>query len=222
VTGAQLQLAHAGAWASSYSREPAIVAEVELRTYYLRAGDGAPPQLVSYDGFLTDRPVVDHVAALEVELYGTPEPPRPIAGATGGGRVRTTYGPAPPEAGVDDPDDTWGAGENCVFARAGGEVVARLPVLAAGPALVRLAPADLQDGPWCPDASTARYDADLLRVRRAHIRLRIQAAAAMVRGPAGRWFATGGTGREALRLVPDLSVAFDARGAGSATSAARP
>ena len=42
-------------------------------------------------------------------------------------------------------------------------------------------------GPWCPDGvHAARFDADLLRIRRVRLRLRVQVAVAAMRGPAGR------------------------------------
>ncbi len=210
VVGTELRVSHTGPWAGDYDRADAAVVEADARTYFLRTAAGEPGQLVQYDGFVTDRPVVDHVVNLAFEYYGVPEPPAldepvdPLAWTS-----RATYGPPPPRAAVDDPADTWGPGENCAFARAGPTAVPRLAPLGAAPALVRLAPADLRDGPWCPDASHARYDADLLRVRRVHVRLRVQAAAAMVRGPVGALFVRGGTATQAARLVPDLDIAFD-------------
>ncbi len=210
VVGSELHVSHSGLWAGAYDRGDAAAVEVDARTYYLRAAPGAPGQLVQYDGFATDRPVVDHVVSLGFEYYGAPEPPalREYADPSVD-PSHTTYGPPPPPASDDDPGDTWVAGENCVFARTAGVAVPRLAPLGGSTALVRLAPADLQDGPWCPDATRARYDADLLRVRRVHVRLRVQAAAAMVRGPAGSLFARGGTATVAARLVPDLQVDFD-------------
>ncbi|MEZ5283344.1 MAG: hypothetical protein R2712_00775 [Vicinamibacterales bacterium] len=60
--------------------------------------------------------------------------------------------------------------------------------------LSRLRPVDLDDGPWCPDAwSSGRFDADLLRVRRIDIHLRVEARSARFRGPAGILFSRGGT-----------------------------
>lgn len=209
VVRSELHVSHNGPWAGAYDRGAAAV-EVDARTYYLRTAPGQPGQLVHHDGFDTDRPVVDHVVSLGFEYYGVPDPP--VVQEYADPSVdpsRATYGPPPPPASLDDPGDTWAAGENCVFARTSGAAVPRLTSLGASSALVRLAPADLQDGPWCPDATQARYDADLLRVRRVHVRLRVQAAASMVRGPAGVLFARGGTSTRAARLVPDLQAEFD-------------
>jgi Tfp pilus assembly protein PilW len=74
---------------------------------------------------------------------------------------------------------------------------------------VPLTAAQLADGPWRPNASSAnRWDADLLRVRAVTVTLRVQAAIAALRGPAGALFAAAGTGRDASRWVPDTQVTF--------------
>ena len=89
----------------------------------------------------------------------------------------------------------------------------RLAVLgASGPAsaLVPLTDTQLTDGPWCPDETNAnRWDADLLRIRKIGVTLRVQAANAALRGPAGVLFAHGGTSRSRNRWLPDLQVRFD-------------
>ena len=86
----------------------------------------------------------------------------------------------------------------------------RLPVLSEGPALVALEPGAMTDGPWCPNAaSAARFDADLLRIRRVRVRLRVQTGSAVFRGPAGPLFVHGGSARSALRMVPDVELQFD-------------
>jgi Prokaryotic N-terminal methylation motif len=75
--------------------------------------------------------------------------------------------------------------------------------------LVPLPQSQLTDGPWRPDAaSPGRYDADLLRVRRIRVTLRVQAAAAF-RGPAGLLFLRGGTARSSERYLPDREITFD-------------
>ena len=70
--------------------------------------------------------------------------------------------------------------------------------------------ARLSDGPWCPDAfSLNRYDADLLRVRRIAVTLRVETPLSALRGPASVLFARGGTSRTAIGWVPDQEVRFD-------------
>jgi prepilin-type N-terminal cleavage/methylation domain-containing protein len=74
---------------------------------------------------------------------------------------------------------------------------------------VPLSPAELTDGPWRPDAaSEQRYDADLLRVRRVRVTLRVQAAS-QFRGPAGHLFRRGGTSTAGERYLPDREITFD-------------
>jgi hypothetical protein len=96
-----------------------------------------------------------------------------------------------------------------------GTQVPRLVALGAGgPALVRLTPSQLTDGPWCPDdVSTNRYDADLFRVRRVGVRIRLQTGNALLRASLasgrGALFANPGTAMNAARMVPDQSIQFD-------------
>jgi len=101
----------------------------------------------------------------------------------------------------------WGPGENCVVADAGGP---RLPRLSPAPSPVPLDPAWFHDGPWCPDGvHAARFDADLLRIRRVRLRLRVQVALVAMRGPAGRLFAKGGTAASSDLFAPDQEVVLD-------------
>jgi hypothetical protein len=68
----------------------------------------------------------------------------------------------------------------------------------------------LTDGPWCPDATfPTRYDADLLRIRKIGVRMRVQVASSELRGPAGALFKNGGTGMSSGRMVPDQEIRFD-------------
>src|SRR5690606_38173442 len=159
-------------------------------------------QLTRYDGLATSLPVLDDVVGLSFEYFGVREPPA-IAGV---GPLRATYGPAPPDVGVDDPSDGWGPGENCTFTVIAGAHRSRLSAL--GDESVPLAATMLTDGPWCPDAAAAdRFDADLWRVRRVRVRLRLQAPVAF-RGPAGPFFLNSGTARTRLQ-VPDRAIRFD-------------
>lgn len=171
------------------------------RTYYLRTSAGTT-QLMRYDGLSSTFPVLDDVVGLSFDFFGVREPPA-IAGA---GPLRATYGPAPPDVGVDVPSDTWGPGENCTFTVLSGAHQSRLTALADES--VPLAASSLTDGPWCPDAAAAdRFDADLWRVRRVRVRLRLQAPLPF-RGPAGPFFLNPGTARTRLQ-VPDREVRFD-------------
>jgi hypothetical protein len=75
--------------------------------------------------------------------------------------------------------------------------------------LVRLTAARLTDGPWCPNAaSQRRWDADLLRIRTIAVTVRVQAANAALRGPAGALFRHGGTAHSGNRWLPDQELRF--------------
>ena len=190
----------------------AHIAQVSVDTYYLKSD---PPsgafQLAHYDGFRSDLPVTDQVVDLGFEYYGEPRPPTLLRSLGEADGPWTTYGPRPPEAEVDDPRDTWPAGENCVFALVAGSHVPRLADLSlGGDGLVRLDPASLRDGPWCPDAGVpGRFDADLLRVRKVAVTMRVQVASSALRGPAGVLFARGGISKGGERFVPDQEIRFD-------------
>ena len=85
----------------------------------------------------------------------------------------------------------------------------RLPVLMADHgALVELSLTMLSDGPWC-GAAPYRYDADLLRLRRVRVRLRVQAALVAARGSDPVRFVNVGLAREAAAEAPDLELEVD-------------
>ena len=177
----------------------------ESRTYHLKQDAEGVWQLMQYDGLASDQPAVEDVIALKFEYFGSGGPP--TASLTERGDVRATYGAAPPLPAVDDPGDTWGAGENCTIANAGGQYVPRLPSLGAG--VVPIGQALLEDGPWCPDAAHAfRFDADLLRIRRVRVHVRLQAARPF-RGVPGAWFVNGGAAGDPWRYVPDERITLD-------------
>ena len=180
-----------------------LVAPSTSRTYHRKRDGEGVWQLMQYDGHASDQPAVEDVVDLAFEYFGEANPPAAVV--TQRGRTRATYGPAPPAAGIDDPGDSWGAGENCTFANNGGGHVTRLQALGA-PGIVPIPPAILTDGPWCPDAAHAfRFDADLLRVRSVRVRIRLQATAPF-RGAAGPWFLNSGSAGDSARYVRDEIV----------------
>lgn len=173
------------------------------RTYYLRAG-GAASQLMRYDGRAAAFPVLDDVVLLAFEYFGAAQPPQIVVDEEG---PRATYGPMPPPLDTDDPADAWGPGENCAFAVIGGVRQSRLAAVEDDDR--PLSPSILTDGPWCPDAAAEdRFDADLLRVRRVRVRLRLQAPPPF-RGRAGAFFLHAGTAVDPRRHVPDQEIQFD-------------
>ena len=208
-----LHLQHNGKLSSAYDSGRAVIVEVATHTYYLKTDLNTNTfQLMHYDGAQTDLPVVDNVVKLNFSYFGDPQPPMLIPGKSlcdaGVKGPFTTYGPRPPCIGLA-PKGTYPTGENCAFTVAGGVQVPRLPSLAATTGEVELTPAMLTDGPWCPDPTfDNRYDADLLRIRRVVVTLRVQAAVAALRGPAGLLFTRGGTSTSSQRYVPDQEIKF--------------
>ncbi len=192
----------------------AHVAHVESHTYY---HDSQNLQLRHFDGYQTDLPLVDNVVGLSLEYYGDPQPPvlkKPVTDPKG---PWTTYGPRPPAIGVDDSSDTWPAGENCVFTVSGPNQVPRTQMASLGSPtgpLVKLTTPMLTDGPWCPDENALnRFDADLLRVRKIRVNLRVQTGVDALRGigstAATALFRRSGTSKGGHRYVPDQEIHFD-------------
>lgn len=154
-------------------------------TYWQEDDASGSYQLMFYDGSASgaDVPVVDHFVRLQFEYWGDPQPPARTAPLTE---------------------------ESCLFA-AGDPPTPKLPILGnGGPALVKLTAAMLTDGPWCPDDSAPdRWDADLVRIRRVGVTVRVEAAVASLRGPASALFLHAGTSRGGHAWVPDLEARFD-------------
>jgi hypothetical protein len=212
VNGPDVDLSYAGVPASTYAGGTAVIGHLAAHTYAIRPDpDTAVPQLTHYDGFVTERAVADHVVALSFEYFGEADPPRLRTGAIPGVTAApATYGPGPPAIGVLGASTAWPAGENCLFTVVEGTHVPRLAVLGAPGELVDLSEAALTDGPWCPDAaSPRRYDADLLRVRKVRLRLRVEVALRAMRGAAGPFFARAGVGAPALISAPDHEATLD-------------
>ena len=211
-----LHLQHNNKLSSAYDSGNAQITEVAVHTYYLKNdATSGTYQLMHYDGGQTDLPVVDNVIKLQFAYFGDPLPPMLVPGkslcdASVKGPF-TTYGPKPPclaKAGTGG----YPMGENCAFKVVNGAQVPRMDTLASGYGQVELTQAMLTDGPWCPgqDATNYpnRFDADLLRIRRIRVTMRVQAALSALRGPAGVLFTHGGTATSPERLVPDQEIQF--------------
>jgi hypothetical protein len=199
---------------ASYSIGSSL-SEISSHTYYLKTDNTAKTyQLMHYDGAQTETPVVDNVVKLAFEYFGESQPPQliPNKALSDAKGPWTTYGPKPPALGATDSDNTdeYPSGTNCAFDVVDGKHVPRLPVLAAGVGEVKLTEGQMKDGPWCPNASSpVRFDADLLRIRHVRVNLRVQAAQAALRGPAGTLFTKAGTSTSTQRFVPDQEIRFD-------------
>jgi hypothetical protein len=163
----------------SYAYQPgAIITQAESHMYYY---DAVNRQLRHYDGYETDVPVVDNVVGVKFEYFGDPLPPSR---------------PKPP-AGV----------ANCLYDAAGNLLGGLSSLTPEGGSLAALPLSMLNNGPWCGDGSN-RFDADLLRVKKVRITLRVQASQPWMRA-SGPDFVVPGTSRVDQRSLPDYTVQFD-------------
>ena len=187
----------------------AQVAQVMQRTYYHNPDT---LQLMTYDGAQREEAVVDNVVAMSFEYFGEARPPILIRAVTEPSGPWTTYGPKPPLLGVPS-GAAYPPGENCAFIvdPGTGMHASRLPDLSPGSqGLVTLTQGMLSDGPWCPDgAFLTRFDADLLRLRKIGVRMRVQVASSELRGPAGALFSRGGSSLGGRNMVPDQEIRFE-------------
>jgi hypothetical protein len=202
----QPQGALSKAYLGSSSKHLTKVVEISSHLYYLNT---LTRQLIHHDGFSTATPVLDNLVGLDFEYYGDPSPP---AFARPGKDRMVTYGPAPPAPGISQAG--FAPGENCTWRVSGGVQVTRLAVLGNAAGLIRLNASQLTDGPWCPDeVSMNRYDADLLRIRKVRVTLRVQSGNDAVRGSLttgnDALFANRGSALSRAQTVPDRSVRFD-------------
>jgi hypothetical protein len=84
-----------------------------------------------------------------------------------------------------------------------------MPVLAADEgSLAILPPAMLTDGPWCGSGDN-EFDADLLRVRKVRVTLRLQVASRALRGTDTTLFVNPGQTTASSKLVPDYFARFE-------------
>lgn len=143
--------------------------------------DRTTNQLKQYDGINTELPLVDNVVDLRFDYFGDPNPP---------------LAPKPPP----------GIG-NCLYDTNGNLI--GLPTLTADEgSLAALTGAMLTDGPWCGSGDN-RFDADLLRIRKVRVTMRVQVGLASLRGTDTRFFVNPGTSRGAEQSVRDLQVSFE-------------
>jgi prepilin-type N-terminal cleavage/methylation domain-containing protein len=178
----------------------AQIAAMSTRTYYWHSDDSTSTYQLRYsDGEAIDEPMVDNVVALSFQYFGEPRPPVMLKSITEAAGPYTSNGPKPPASG-----------ENCIFVPGTPLPEPRLTALGPGDTLVELSEATLTTGPKCPsDSAAQRFDADLLRIRRIGVRLRVQVASATLRGPAGALFAKGGYSKGGVTWVPDQEISFD-------------
>jgi hypothetical protein len=196
-----------------------VVLDNVIRTKFEYFGEADPPQIIVEPSNAT---VFYYGLAGSWTTYG---PMPPMQGQTGVGCFNNPPGTAPNcQAGASV--FSWNPGENCAFTiNAQGKHLPRLPELNESQNTVSSTPSQIvplndsgpspvnpgifTDGPWCPSpTSPNRFDADMLRVRKVRVTLRLQAALASLRGPAGLLFTNGGTASGG-NMVPDQEIRFD-------------
>jgi hypothetical protein len=137
-------------------------------------------QLMRYNGGNSDVPLVDNVVSLKFEYFGDPNPP---------------IAPKPV------------IGENCLYDALGN--YKNLATLTPDEgSLAPLPAAILKDGPMC-GGGTNQFDADLLRVRKVRVTMRVQAANPAMRGSDTTLFKHPGTSRGGEKFVPDYNISFE-------------
>jgi type II secretory pathway pseudopilin PulG len=216
-SGSNLGIQHLQQGTLSHAyKVPSRISEVRSRSYFLKLDTN---QLMQDDGLGAAAPALDNVVGLSFEYYGDPLPPALVASSTA--NLPTTYGPAPPGLEATTAIAGWPPGENCVWEIRGTgserTYASRLFAMGDGSGgLVPLTAASLTDGPWCPDAGNSnRYDADLLRIRKIRVTLRVQAGNRALRGSGSlaigpdALFTNGGTARSLSSSVPDQAIRFD-------------
>ena len=97
-----------------------------------------------------------------------------------------------------------------MFAVVDGQHASRLAPLGPPGELVPLEAGLLGDGPWCPDANASRrFDADLLRVRRVRVRIRVEVASRAMRAAVGAFFTRAGEASAGMQQSPDQEAVLD-------------
>jgi Prokaryotic N-terminal methylation motif len=155
------------------------ITQAVSNTYYRNA---ATNQLMVYDGYNTETAIVDNVVDLRFEYFGNPAPP-------------TT------------PDPGVGGDANCLY-DAMHNLVGLETLTADEGSLAILKPEQLTDGPWCGGGDN-EFDADLMRIRKIRVTLRMQASDAALRGTNPLLFLNPGRAKQSMTMVPDYQVRFD-------------
>jgi hypothetical protein len=137
----------------------------------------------------------------ELQHYtGWMDPPEAVTNNTMDFRVQYFGDPNPPLA----PKPAVGVA-NCLYDAAGDPSLPQLP--SGGESMVELTTAMLTDGPLCGVAPN-QFDADLYRLRRVRITLRMQVAPQDLRAT-GDMFASPGTSRGGTSFAPDYVMSFE-------------
>jgi prepilin-type N-terminal cleavage/methylation domain-containing protein len=158
----------------------ASILQVESHTYYL---DSANQKLMHYDGGLNaPQPIVDNVVGLRFDYFGDPDPPT-------------------------QPKPAMGT-SNCLYDADGGYVGGMATLATGGGSLAPMPISMFTDGPWCGGGSNL-FDADLYRVRKVRITLRVQTPNVLFRGLDTTLFQNPGTAKSGQKYIPDLVTSLE-------------
>lgn len=171
-----LQLERRGQSLSKAYPAGSYITQVETHTYY---HDPSTDQLMHYDGWDSEIPLVDNVVDLQFRYFGSPDPPS---------------SPQPP-IGV----------ASCLFDRTGNPSLR--PLTDTQGSFVELDPTQLQNGPWCGEGNP--FDADLYRIRNIRVDLRLQAATDDLRGSNPAFFRRPGSAVQGTRMLRDYQMSMD-------------
>jgi prepilin-type N-terminal cleavage/methylation domain-containing protein len=179
VAGASLTVRARGPGSGRTHRAGSPVLSIDSSSFFV---DPTSSVLHRYDGDSSDVPAIDDVVAMDVRYYGGTQPP---------------LWPRPP------------TGEsNCLYDAAGAYQSALMPALTGVAGLIEMTAGMLSDGPWCGSGGT-QFDADLLRLRRVRISVRLQASDPAVRGSDRQRFFNPGPATRETSMVPDVIVLID-------------
>jgi hypothetical protein len=189
VQDAAAHLQHKGQDLSIPYEVGASVTQIVSNTYYWCSPINDRPcpedpsawQLRLYDGYSRDVALVDNVVDLQFEYFGDPNPP---------------LNPKP-KAGV----------ANCLYDGLGNYIGPGVLPTTDG-SLAQLPLSILSDGPWCGGGNNM-FDADLLRIRKMRVTLRVQVSDVALRGTNTSMWRNPGTAAGGTRAVADYTVAFD-------------
>ena len=138
-------------------------------------------QLMRYDGGSEDIAIADNVVDLRFDYYG--DPASPVL-------------PKPP---IGLP--------NCLY-NAAGAYIGPGPLTPTDGSLAALPAAILSDGPFCGSGPN-EFDADLLRIRKVKVSLRMQTGMSALRGADTSLFMKPGSAKGGERFLPDYRLTFE-------------
>ncbi|MEO8678843.1 MAG: prepilin-type N-terminal cleavage/methylation domain-containing protein [Vicinamibacterales bacterium] len=197
------QLSPAAALTQAYPAG-SLAVEAEINRFALAVQPDGSRSLVRVTSAGATQPIVDGVSRAGFVPWGEAAAPElRWDGASGW----ASYGPSPLAPTLVDPQGEFPPGDTCVATYNGLVPRTRLASVGERGTLVPFARSDLDDGPWCSAAvDGGRYDADLFRLRRLDVWLRVEVLSATLRGPAGYLFNRSGSARAPIKWVPDLTV----------------